>query len=76
MCDSSLDILRALDPGPNVAAVAARLGHLVEPNGVVHAVGPKLAIVHLATTSGHLDVLLAVNAEARKRGVHRSGGQR
>ena len=58
------------------ATVAARLGHLVEPNGVVHAVGPTLAIVHLASASGHLDVLLAVNADARKRGVHRSGGQR
>ena len=69
-------VLGTLKPFSNVAAVAARFGHLVEPDRVVDAVGPKLAVVRLSNPSVHLDVKLVVHLDARQSGVNGRGGQR
>ena len=58
-----------------VVDAAARLGHLIEPDRMVDAVGSELTVVYLASASVHLDVKLIVDIQARQRCYHGSCGQ-
>ena len=69
-------VLGALKPLANVAAVAARFRHLIEPDRVVDAVGPKHTVVCLSSPGLYLDVKLVVHLNTPQSGDNGRGGQR
>lgn len=73
---AGVGVLGALKPLANVAAVAAGFRHLIEPDRVVDAVGPKHTIVCLSSPCVYLDVKLVVHLNTRQGGVNGRGGQR
>ena len=65
----------AHDPLTNVATATAGLGHLVQSDSVVDALGAQNTTILLARASGHLNVELTVDVQACQPSNHSSRGQ-